>query len=175
MVQEVGPFDRPLVFLESFAPGLFPTGFSMVLSGKPPSNSPPIPGNLVGGGAPLLELPPFLSPPPGVTGADLPGDRLLFAFMSLFEFELGLLPPPTIGADRSLVTVFFSALPCCMDLSKAPRSLGLLLLGFPPPPPTFMGGGLGGPGGPGGGPGGGGGGGIISCNYHYWNVKILRN
>ena len=111
----------------------------MVLSGKPPSNSPPIPGNLVGGGAPLLELPPFLSPPPGVTGADLPGDRLLFAFMSLFEFELGLLPPPTIGADRSLVTVFFSALPCCMDLSKAPRSLGLLLLGFPPPPPTFMG------------------------------------
>ena len=129
----------------------------MVLSGKPPSNSPPIPGNLVGGGAPPLleEFPPFLSPP-GVTGA-LPGDRL-FAFMSLFEFELGLLPP-TNGEDRSLVTVFFSALPCCMDWSKAPRSVGLLL-GFPPPP-TFMGGGLGGPGGPGGGPGGGGGGGII--------------
>jgi hypothetical protein len=159
LVQDVGPFDRPLLFLESFSPELFPTDFSMVLSGKPPPNNPPIPGNLAGGGAPPLleEFPPFLSPP-GVIGADLPGDRLLFAFMSLFEFELGLLPPN--GADRSLVTVFFSALPFCMELSKAPRSEGLLL-GFPPPPPTFMGGGLGGAGAPGGGPGGGGGGGII--------------
>ena len=45
-----------------FSPELFPTDFSMVLSGKPPPNNPPIPGNLAGGGAPPLleEFPPFL-------------------------------------------------------------------------------------------------------------------
>ena len=97
--------------------------------GIPPAKIPPIPGRLG------REPPP---PPPPPPGAGLP------AFTS-----------PTRGELRSLVTVFLSALPFCMDFKRA------LLSPPPPPPPALLGAeeGGGGPG-AGGGPGGGGGGGM---------------
>ena len=78
-----------------------------------------------------------------------PPVRLLLAFTALLLLFADF--PLTRGAERSFVTAFFKALPCCIDLSKSPRSAV-------PPPLDLVGdlkaGGLGGP------PEGGGGGGL---------------
>lgn len=113
--------------------------------GIPPANSPPIPGS-----RPPPPPPPPPSPPEG-EGLPEPPEPL---FPCDGEDDADLLLP-VIGDDLSLVTVFLSRAPPCMDWSNAPR-----LLPPPPPPPPILGGG-GAPGaGGGGGPGGGGGGGI---------------
>lgn len=77
---------------------LFPVGFSF---GKPSPNSPPMPGNR--GAELLLDKLPLFDPDPFELLL-----RLLLALISLPLLDF----PPTTGADRSFVTVFFSLLPC---------------------------------------------------------------
>jgi len=119
--------------------------------GKPSPKSPPIPGNLGALEADELLLLPLFE----AAEDDEPAVRLLFALAELLL--LFAVFPPNNGPDLSFVTVFFKAFPCCIDLSKSPRSC------VPPPDDLGLetGGGLGGPAGAGGGPGGGGGGGIL--------------
>ena len=78
---------------------LFPVGLSIALLGNPSPKSPPMPGNLAED--PVDPLPFTLDPDPLDDPLLEEGEVLLF---ELF--------PPTIGAERSLVTVFFKAFPC---------------------------------------------------------------
>lgn len=135
----------------------------------PPANRPP------SCGAASIEAPTFRLPSSLLLLALLPGTGgarpLGIAGAPLPKPGTGGAPPiggpppppegfPTIGADRSFVTAFLSALPFAMSPSRAPR---------PPPAaggregrPPGGGGGGGGPPIPGmGGGGGGGGGGIV--------------
>lgn len=150
----MGPLPFPPFRGDLLAFMLLPVvGFNL---GNPSPNSPPIPGNL-GAASEAAELFRMLLPLLEAFVEADPPVRLLLAFTALLLLFADF--PLTRGAERSFVTAFFKALPCCIDLSKSPRSAV-------PPPLDLVGdlkaGGLGGPPeGGGGGPGGGGGGGIV--------------
>jgi len=150
----VGPLPFPPFRGDLLAFMLLPeVGFNL---GNPSPKSPPIPGSL-GAASEAAELFRLLLPLLEACVEVDPPVRLLLAFTALLLLFADF--PPTRGEERSFVTAFFKALPCCIDLSKSPRSAV-------PPPLDLVGdlkaGGLGGPpAGGGGGPGGGGGGGIF--------------
>jgi len=151
----VGPLPFPPFRGDLLASMLLPeVGFNL---GNPSPKSPPIPGSL-GVASEVAELfRPLLPLLEACEEAVDPPVRLLLVFTALLLLFADF--PPTRGEERSFVTAFFKALPCCIDLSKSPRSAV-------PPPLDLVGdlkaGGLGGPpAGGGGGPGGGGGGGIF--------------